>query len=149
MAGAAKDDPVPAIGAGVACGVSRLLRTDADAGPLLPLGIDALAPYECVTAPGWVAGALELVVVDDVVVDDVVVDDVVVVALVLGMAVGCADAPAAEAGATTARAPSRAKPTALLCRLATFRRRNLVMTGCNMAISGDSFVLVRGRVMSC
>src|SRR6516225_757172 len=117
MAGAAKDDPVPEIGAGVAWGVSRLLRTDPDAGPLLPLGIDAVEPYECVTAPGWVAGALVLVVVAGA---------LVLVALVPGMAVGCSDAPATVAGATTARAPSRAKPTALLCRLATFRRRNLV-----------------------
>ena len=148
MAGAAKDDPVPEIGAGVAWGVSRLLRTDPDAGPLLPLGIDAVEPYECVTAPGWVAGALVLVVVAGALVL-VVVDDDVVVALVPGMAVGCSDAPATVAGATTARAPSRAKPTALLCRLATFRRRNLVMTGCNMAISGDSLILVRGRVVSC
>jgi hypothetical protein len=139
MAGAANEDPVPAMGDGVACGVSRLLRTDADAVPLLPLGIDAVAPYECVIAPEWVTGALVLVVVDDV----------VVVEPVAGMAVGCSEAPAAEAVATTAKAPSRANPTALPCRLATFRRRNLVMTGWKMAIFGDSFISVRGRDVSC
>jgi hypothetical protein len=138
MAGAAKDDPVPAMGDGVACGVSRLLRTDADWLPLLPLGIDAVAPYEWVTAPGWVTGALVLVVVDDV----------VVVEPVPGMAVGCSDAPAAEAVATTAKAPTRAKPAALQYRLATFRRRNLVMTGWKMAIFVDSFISVRGRDVS-
>jgi hypothetical protein len=119
MAGAAKDDPVPAIGAGDACGVSRLLRTDPDWVPLLPLGVDVVALYECVSAPGWVTGTPVVVVVDEV------VDDV---AVVVEVVLGCSDAPAAEAGTTTASAPSRAKPTALPCRLATFRRRNLVMT---------------------
>jgi hypothetical protein len=124
MAGAAKDDPVPAMGAGLACGVSRLLRTDPDWVPLFRLGIDVVAPFECVTAPGWVTGTPVVVVVDEVVVEGAVVVEDVVVEVVLG----CSDAPAAEAGTTTASAPSRAKPTALPCRLATFRRRNLVMT---------------------
>ena len=139
IAGAAKDDPVPAMGDGVACGVSRLLRTDADSLPLLPLGIDVVAPYECVIASEWTTGALVLVVVDDV----------VVVELVPGIAVGCSDAPAAEAVATTAKAHTRAKPTALPCRLAMFSRRNLVMTGSKMAMFGASFISVGGRDVSC